>query len=169
MLTIVSDTHGTTGHRLEGRTLRAVREADLVIHAGDFTTEAVYDSFDAEAAELVAVAGNNDEPELVERLPSVATVDWEETRFLVVHGHEHTETALDMLARQEEADVVVVGHSHRPELSELSDRLLVNPGSHADPRRFRPGHAEVKATAGRLSIRLRQPDGEVVREVSRPP
>lgn len=169
MLTIVSDTHGTTGHRLEGRTLRAVREADLVIHAGDFTTADVYDAFEAEATELVAVTGNNDEPSVSGRLPSVATVDWEDTRFLVVHGHEHTETALSMLARQEEADVVVVGHSHRPELSELSGLLLVNPGSHADPRRFRPGHAEVEATAERLVVRLCEPNGGVVKEVSRKP
>lgn len=167
MLAIVSDTHGTTDHRLDERTLRAVREADVVIHAGDFTTEAVYDAFEAEATDLVAVTGNNDELAVAERLPSVATVDWEATRFLVVHGHEHSETGLSMLARQEEADVVVVGHSHRPELSELSGRLLVNPGSHADPRRFRPGHVEVEATAGRLSVRLCGPDEGVVREVSR--
>lgn len=167
MLTIVSDTHGSTGHRLEGRTLAAVREAELVVHAGDFTTESVYDAFDAEATELVAVAGNNEDPALVERLPTMATVEWEGTRFLVVHGHEQTETGLSMLARQEDADVVVVGHSHRPELSATGEFVLVNPGSHADPRRFRPGHVEVEATASGLVIRLCEPTGEVVEEVSR--
>ena len=110
MLAIVSDTHGTDGHRLEGRTLEAVREADTVVHAGDFTTEAVYDAFAAEANDLVAVHGNNDDPSLVERLPSVATFEREGWRFVVVHGHEHSETSLSMLARQENADVVVVGH-----------------------------------------------------------
>jgi len=77
VLAIVSDTHGTDGHRLEGRTLEAVREADTVVHAGDFTTEAVYDAFAAEANDLVAVHGNNDDPSLVERLPSVATFERE--------------------------------------------------------------------------------------------
>lgn len=168
MLTIVSDTHGSSDHRLEGRTREAVREADLVIHAGDFTTEEVYDAFEAAATELLAVTGNNDVPALVDRLPSVRTVDWEATRFLVVHGHEHTETALDLLARQEEADVVVVGHSHRPELTELSGRVLVNPGSHADPRRFRPGHVEVEATGGSVTLRLCEPTGDVLEEVRRP-
>jgi len=167
MLTIVSDTHGSTGHRLAGRTLEAVRGAELVVHAGDFTTESVYDAFEAEATELVAVAGNNEDPALVERLPTIATVEWEDTRFLVVHGHEQTETGLSMLARQEEADVVVVGHSHRPELSAMGEFVLVNPGSHADPRRFRPGHVEVEATARRLVIRLREPSGAVIEAVSR--
>ena len=169
MLTVVSDTHGTTDHRLDGRTLEAVREAELVVHAGDFTTAAVYDAFEHEANELVAVRGNNDDETLRERLPSERTFEWEGARFLVVHGHDHSETALSMLARQERADVVVVGHSHRPELSELSGRLLVNPGSHADPRRFQPAHVEVEATVGGLRVLLRRPDGEVTTEVSRAP
>jgi len=165
MLTIVSDTHGTDDHRLTGRTLDAVRDADLVIHAGDFTTEAVYDAIEAEAAELVAVRGNNEEPALRARLPSVATVEWHGFRFVVVHGHEHTPTSLGLLARQESADVVVVGHSHRPELLDSSEWLLVNPGSYADPRRFRPAHAEVVDTGGRVDVTLSQPDGTVITEV----
>jgi len=165
MLTIISDTHGIDDHRLTGRTLEAVREAAVVIHAGDFTTEAVYDAIEAEATELVAVQGNNEEPALRERLPRTATVEWHDTRFVVVHGHEHSATALSMLARQEAADVVVVGHSHRPELSDSSTWLLVNPGSYADPRRFRPAHAEVVDTGSAVRVTLCQPDGTVFSEV----
>lgn len=166
MLAIVSDTHGRTDHRLEGRTLEAVREAEVVVHAGDFTTEAVYDAFEDLAAELVAVAGNNDEPALAEALPDVATVEWADRRFLVVHGHEHTETNLSMLARERDADVVVVGHSHRPGIEAFGEKLLVNPGSYADPRRYRPAHAEVEPREGGVRVRLRRPDGRTVTEVS---
>ncbi|PSP94467.1 YfcE family phosphodiesterase [Halobacteriales archaeon QS_4_62_28] len=165
MLTIISDTHGTDGHRLTGRTLDAVRDADTVLHAGDFTTTAVYDAIDAEAAELVGVRGNNDEPALAERLPAVATVEWHGYRFVVVHGHERSPTALSILARQETADVVVVGHSHRPEISDSSELLLVNPGSYADPRQFRPAHAEVVDTGEGLRLTLYQPGGKLVTEV----
>lgn len=165
MIAIVSDTHGTTDHRLTGRTLEAVREATAVIHAGDFNTEAVYDAFEAVADRLVAVQGNNDDAALRRRLPAVATCDLADTRFVVAHGHEHTETSLAMLARQEDADVVVVGHSHRPELSELAGRLLVNPGSHADPRRYRPAHAEVELGEEGREVRLVTPDGAELSEV----
>jgi len=165
MLTIISDTHGTDDHRLTGRTLEAVREADLVLHAGDFTTEAVYDAIEAEANELVAVQGNNEVPALRDRLPAAATVEWRGYRFVVVHGHEHSPTALSMLARQETADVVVVGHSHRPELSDSSEWLLVNPGSYADPRRYRPAHAEMVDTGSGATVTLAQPDGTVISEV----
>lgn len=166
MLAIVSDTHGRTDHRLERRTLEAIREADVVVHAGDFTTEAVYDAFDELATDLVAVAGNNDEPGLAEILPDVATLEWADRRFLVVHGHEHTETSLGLLARERDADVVVVGHSHRPGIEAFGEKLLVNPGSYADPRRYRPAHVEVESEAGGVRVRLRRPNGRTVTEVS---
>ncbi|QIO21332.1 metallophosphoesterase [Haloarcula sp. JP-L23] len=167
MLTIVSDTHGTDGHRLEGRTLEAVRAADHVVHAGDFTTEAVLDAVETDASTLTAVYGNNDTMGVRDRLSDVATLSWAGLTVLVVHGHEHSETALGMLARQEDADVVVVGHSHRPEIGELGGRLLVNPGSYADPRRYRPAHAELVADDGRVRVRLRSPDGAVFSTAAR--
>jgi len=168
MLTVISDTHGTDSHRLIGRTLEAVRAADHVVHAGDFTTEAVYDAIDAEATALTAVTGNNERPALHERLPAEATVEWHGYRVLVVHGHRHTDTALGLLARQEDADIVVVGHSHRPEIAELDGCLLVNPGSYADPRRYRAAHAELDTDEGSLRVRLRSPEGETFETVTRP-
>ncbi|MFC6863323.1 metallophosphoesterase [Halomicroarcula sp. GCM10025817] len=166
MLTVVSDTHGTDGHQLEDRTLAAVRSAEAVVHAGDFTTEHVLDAVAAEAGSLTAVYGNNDTTGVCERLTDVATCSWAGRTVVVAHGHEHTETALGMLARQEDADVVVVGHSHRPTLSTLDGRLLVNPGSYADPRRYRPAHAELLAEDGLLRARLRAPDGTTYSEVT---
>jgi len=167
MLTVISDTHGTDDHRLTGHTLDAVRSADRVVHAGDFTTEAVLDAVDAEASALTAVAGNNETAAVRERLSAVETVEWEGFRILVVHGHNHSETALGLLANQEAADVVVVGHSHRPELSTIDGRLLVNPGSYADPRLYRPAHAELDVESGVLRVRLRSPDGETFETVTR--
>ena len=168
MLTVISDTHGTDSHRLTGHTLDAVRDADHVVHAGDFVTETVHDAIESEAGALTAVAGNNERPPLRERLPEAATLEWAGYRLLVVHGHRHSDTALGMLARQEGADVVVVGHSHRPELGDLDGRLLVNPGSYADPRRYRPAHAELAVETDALRARLRSPEGEVFETVTRP-
>ena len=175
MITVVSDTHGTDGHRLEGRTLEAVRESDLVIHAGDFMTEAVLDAFESEAgaqaaadSELVAVYGNNDGAGIRERLPGERVVEWGGCRFVVVHGHEHDDTALSFLGRQERADVVVVGHSHEPGWRSVGAVTVVNPGSHADPRWYRPGHVELEPAVEGLNGRLVAPDGEVFGEFAIP-
>lgn len=167
MITVVSDTHGTDGHRLEGRTLEAVRESDLVIHAGDFMTEAVLDAFESEAgaqaaadSELVAVYGNNDGAGIRERLPGERVVEWGGCRFVVVHGHEHDDTALSFLGRQERADVVVVGHSHEPGWRSVGAVTVVNPGSHADPRGARPAYATIGQAGGDVLGQLRTPAGE---------
>ncbi|WP_123535297.1 metallophosphoesterase [Halosimplex salinum] len=171
MITVVSDTHGTDGHRLEGRTLTAVREAELVIHAGDFTTEAVLDAFEAEAGaevagggEFVAVSGNNEDAGVRERLDETRVVERAGVRFVVVHGHEHDDTALSLLGRQERADVVVVGHSHEPGRREGGAVTILNPGSHADPRWYRPAHAELEPSEAGLTGRLVSPDGEAFSE-----
>lgn len=166
MLTVIGDTHGRDDHRLTDRTLDAVREASLVLHVGDFTTTAVYDAIAAEATDLVAVHGNNDEPALVERLPAVATFEWEGNRVLATHGHEQTDTGIGMLARQEEADLVVVGHSHRPGIERLDGVTLLNPGSYAQPRGYEPAHAEIRANREGYRIRLCQSDGTELMEVN---
>ena len=177
VIVVVSDTHGTDGHRLEGRTLRAVRTAKLVVHAGDFTTDAVLDAFRAEAVggrdggedgsragEFVAVAGNNDDAAVRRRLAATEVIERAGVRFVVVHGHDHSRTGLGYLRREADADVVVVGHSHRPGWEPAGEGAVLNPGSHADPRRYRPAHAELEPTAEGLNGRLVTPGGEVISE-----
>jgi putative phosphoesterase len=172
MLTILGDTHGDADARLDGRTLTAVQSADHVIHTGDFTTERVYEAIadragaDHGGAPLSAVHGNRDRKGLQEGLPGTLTVEYEGYRFVVVHGHEHDRTALGLLARQEDADVVVVGHSHRPGVEETPHCLVVNPGSHADPRGATPAHAEVEQGERGMAIELWTPDGTLVTERS---
>jgi putative phosphoesterase len=164
MLAVVSDTHGRDGHRLDGRTREAVREADAVVHAGDFMTESVLDAFQAEADRFYGVVGNNDRPAVKDRLPARRVVDHEGLRLVVVHGHEHTDTALSLLGRQEAADLVVFGHSHRPGVHEGDGVTLLNPGSHAQPRRYRPAHAELETDGDAVEGRLVDPDGTVFEE-----
>lgn len=164
MLVALADTHSRDDARLEGRTAAAVDDAELVVHAGDFTTEAVLADLESRC-DLRGVQGNNDDPAVREALPAERTVEWRDLRIAVVHGHEHSETGLSLLARQRSADLLVHGHSHEPAFVDAAVPLL-NPGSHADPRWHRPAHAELRwdAEAGLARGRLVQPDGEVLRE-----
>jgi len=165
VLVIVSDTHGTDDHRLTGQTKEAVETAEVVLHAGDFTTEAVLDAFQAvTAGEFVGVYGNNDEQGVVDRLDAVRVIEWAEKRIVLVHGHGHDETALDLLGRQEGADLVVVGHTHQPEIDRTGAVPTVYSGSHADPRRYRPAHVELVSASDGVAGRLVRPDGEAFGE-----
>lgn len=144
MLVVVSDTHGTEDHRLTGRTRVAVAEADLVIHAGDFVTEAVYESFLGVNDSFRAVFGNSDDTPLHDRLPEVRTVEYAGLRFAVAHTRRGGRMELTLLGRERDADVVVFGHSHRPEFDDDGPVSLLNPGSHAEPRGHRAAHAELE-------------------------
>jgi putative phosphoesterase len=160
VITVVSDTHGRTGHRLAGRTLEAVHVADLVCHAGDFLTETVLDAFEAESARFAGVIGNNDDAAVRERLPARRVVAHAGVELAMVHGHRHGATALELLGRETGVDLVVVGHSHRPGVRREGEVTVLNPGSHADPRQYRPAHAELDPGARRG--RIVEPDGTLV-------
>ncbi len=134
----LSDTHVPRRAKdLPGEVWRAVDEADLVLHAGDWVDVALLDALESRAKRLVGVAGNNDQGLLRERLPEVAEVEVEGVRFGVVH---ETGPATGREVRCEAAypdlDVLVFGHSHIPwdTTSPLGLRLL-NPGSPTDRRR----------------------------------
>lgn len=163
MLVVVADTHSREGSRLRGRTLAAVREADLTIHAGDFYRESALDAFESTARRLRAVFGNNADAAVRDRLPAVRTVDHGGVRFAVTHRHRSGDTGLVMLARDRDADCVVCGHSHRPRFDDSGAVPILNPGSHAQPRGNRPAHAELEPAGDGVGLdgRLVTPDGEV--------
>ena len=136
-LLILSDTHvPVRAKRLPDSVWRAVDDADLVIHAGDWVAASLLDELEARA-KVLGVWGNNDGADLRERLPEVALRTIEGMRFTVVHETgQRTGREARMDARYPETDVVVFGHSHIPwdTLTPAGTRLL-NPGSPTDRRR----------------------------------
>lgn len=168
MLVVLSDTHRESGHGLSGPALDAVRSADRVVHSGDFTTEAVVDAFADEAARLEAVHGNVDEPAVRDRLPETRVFEYEGVRVAVAHRRDGGATGLALFGRAQGADLVISGHTHRPAVVEADDVVLLNPGSHADPRGHRAAFAELEPAEEGLAGRLREVDGTVIEPVSVP-
>ncbi|MCO8242861.1 MULTISPECIES: metallophosphoesterase [unclassified Haladaptatus] len=164
MIAIVSDTHSRTGHELAGRTLEAVRRADLVVHAGDFTTTAVLDAFEAESSRLVAVRGNNATAGVADRLPAVRTFEENGVRFALTHRRRGGSTGLSLFGQERDADVVVSGHTHRHLVEQAGEMLLLNPGSYAQPRGNRPTHIELEPEGKGFAGRVYEMSGELVTE-----
>ncbi|WP_132059174.1 metallophosphoesterase [Halorussus amylolyticus] len=164
MITILSDTHSRSGHELRGRAAEAVEEADLVVHAGDFLNETALDAFESVSDRLHGVYGNNATPGVRDRLPPERTFDAEGFRFVLTHGDDRSATGLSLLGRQQAADVVVFGHSHRHAVSDAGEVLLLNPGSHAQPRGGLPTHIELHPREGGLDGEIRHRDGSVLEE-----
>ena len=137
-LLLISDTHLPVRARdLPAAVWTAVDQADVVVHAGDWVDVATLDALSARAGRVVAVAGNNDGPELHARLPEIARVRIEGVRLSVIHDSGPTSgRAQRMTAAFPDTDVLVFGHSHIPwDTTAPGGLRLLNPGSPTDRRR----------------------------------
>src|SRR5690554_2786178 len=153
-LLLIADTHlPKRARRLPERVWRAVDEADVVIHAGDWVELPLLDELERRASRLIGVWGNNDGPELRSRLPEVAHEVIDGSRFAVVH---ETGAATGREGRMDMAfpdtEVLVFGHSHIPWDTVTPKGLrLLNPGSPTDRRR-QPACTYLTAVADAGSI-----------------
>jgi uncharacterized protein len=135
---LLADTHVPKRARdLPAEVWRAVDEADVVVHAGDWVEPGLLDRLEERADRLVGVFGNNDGAELRRRLPEVARETLGGVRFAVVHetgDRTGRERRCDRAYR--DVDVLVFGHSHIPWDTVTPGGLrLLNPGSPTDRRR----------------------------------
>jgi putative phosphoesterase len=151
---MVSDTHVPQRARaLPDELWRAIDQADVVIHAGDWNGLPLLDEFEARATRLIAVRGNNDGAAFDDRLPLVARAEVDGVRFAVVHetgGADRREWRMQEAFA--DVDVLVFGHSHIPwdAVGPRGLRLL-NPGSPTDKRRQPTGtYLTAVADAGLL-------------------
>ncbi|MFF3932602.1 metallophosphoesterase family protein [Streptomyces hirsutus] len=137
-LLLLSDTHvPVRAKRLPAELLNEIERADVVMHAGDWVDIPTLDLLEARARRLIGVFGNNDGPELRERLPEVARAELGGLRFGVVHETGPARGREDRCARRfPDLDVLVFGHSHIPwDTSAPGGLRLLNPGSPTDRRR----------------------------------
>lgn len=129
---IVSDTHGRDGNLEE--VLRQVSPVDALIHCGDGEGHEEYIAAIARCP-LYMIKGNNDffsdlSPEMEFEIGGY--------KVFLTHGHYYgvsmgTERIMEEgYARK--ADIVMFGHTHRPELVERGDITVLNPGSLSFPR-----------------------------------
>ncbi len=137
-LLLIADTHvPKRAKRLPDDVLRAVDDADVVVHAGDWIDVATLDLLESRSRVLVGVYGNNDGPALRERLPEIARFTVEEIEVAVIHETGPKQRREErMHAAFPGTDLLVFGHSHIPwDTVAPSGMRLLNPGSPTDRRR----------------------------------
>lgn len=127
LIGVISDTHGL----IRPESLRALRGAELIIHAGDIGKPDVIEALKS-IAPVVAIRGNNDREKWARKFPETAVVEVGKVRIYVIHNIK--EIKIDPSAAG--FQVVISGHSHRPSVLRRGGVLFLNPGS-AGPRRFK--------------------------------
>jgi putative phosphoesterase len=141
LIAVLSDTHLPRGTRaIPARCIELMREADLVLHAGDFVAEEVLEELEELGTPVVGVSGNMDSMALRGRLPKQTEVDAGGARIAMIHDAGPARGRLErMRSRFPGADAVVFGHSHLPLHERDGAFQIFNPGSPTE-RRKAPRH-----------------------------
>jgi hypothetical protein len=147
------------------------RAVDQILHAGDVSVPSVLREL-ATVAPVRAVRGNRDWVRLRHLSPDLSlTVEgvqitlahghgsfwryWLEKVHLILRGYRLSFYATYLLKRFPEADVIIFGHSHIPEIEWFGNRLLLNPGSSCCPHEdFGPTVAVLDVDAGRAEAEI---------------
>jgi putative phosphoesterase len=160
LIAVISDTHLPRGaRRVPEACVERIAAADLLLHAGDFSTLEVLRELEAIGPPLAGVHGNVDSAELQRLLPAERVVEAGGARIAMVHDAGPRAGRLERMRRRfgERADVVVFGHSHLPLHEQAPDGFQIfNPGSPTERRRA-PAH-----TMGVIEVRNGLPTCELV-------
>jgi putative phosphoesterase len=132
---IISDSHDNLPAVEAAAILLRERRVELVLHAGDIVAPFVAPVLARCGARVLAVYGNNDGEraglrkrfkDIGELKGDVAELEAGGKLIAVYHG---TETALaEALVAGGKYDLVVLGHTHKPEILKRGRTLVVNPG-----------------------------------------
>jgi putative phosphoesterase len=129
---IVSDTHRKILYLEE--VLGQVGAIDALIHLGDVEGQEEYIRTKLDCPAYI-VCGNND---FFSNLPRELELELGGHRILLTHGHYYRVSMTTALLKDEaiarNCDIVMYGHTHKPEVRRESGVTLVNPGSLAYPR-----------------------------------
>ena len=133
----VSDSHGNL-YMLD-KAISSMGNVDMIIHIGDHYKDIIKVN-EKYKKPIEYVVGNND---------FKGQADYEKTiviqgkRIFLTHGHRYNIyygiNRLYYKGLEENADVVVFGHTHVQHIERAGDMLLLNPGSTSLPRDNKPG------------------------------
>jgi putative phosphoesterase len=159
---VLADTHWKGSDAVPEPVLDLLKDADLIIHAGDLKCEKVLDSLADGSRPVLAVRGNNFELDLAP-LPDVRVESLNGYRVGIAHDIGSVNEFAVYAKRPEdifgeEVDCVIFGQTHHPFFDVLHGVPFINPGSATDQDHSgAPGTLAFLDINGRLeSVSFRQ-------------
>lgn len=127
---VLSDTHTHSLEDIPRKVIDSLSSADMIIHAGDFTTVEVLNGL-KRLGKVKAVQGNMDSAELKSILPAKEVLEIGDKRIGITHGSGGPwgiEQRVRGIFDQDRVDVIVYGHSHKSQNKVIDGILFFNPG-----------------------------------------
>jgi len=164
---VISDTHLPTRAQILPKEIKEVFSGvDLIIHAGDWVSLDVKEELE-KIAQVFGVQGNTDFPEIRERLPKAVELKIYDWKIGIIHSPnswlgafvDFTKRGGQELAKKEEFDILIFGHTHQSYLKEFTPKegkklLLINPGSPTDPLFTKPSLIILRLTKNSYEAKI---------------
>ena len=130
---ILSDTHIRHFNQLPKEILEAIKQAEAVIHLGDYDTIEFVEELKS-ATNFYGVTGNHDNGKIKAVLPETDIVEISGKKIGLVHGHGCVlplglQYGLVQRFAGEKLDAILFGHTHISVCKEIDGTLFFNPGS----------------------------------------
>lgn len=148
LIGVISDTHGL----LRPEALAALRGSEHIIHAGDVGEPEILEKL-ATVAPVTAIRGNVDKGAWARKLAETEVVELAGIFLYVLHDLAQ----IDLKPEAPGFRVVISGHSHVPKQETRDGVLYFNPGS-AGPKRFK-----LPVSVGRLLLSDGKVESEIVK------
>lgn len=135
-IVVLADTHLNKETDELKALLDKLGEVDLIIHAGDYMSDAVVDILRKKHS-FCGVWGNNDTDKIQNTLNEKELLTLGSYRLGIFHGHGKGQSTLAQAYAAFEHDnvnIIVFGHSHQPSISTKNKVLMLNPGSPTSKR-----------------------------------
>jgi len=132
---LISDTHiPSRAKAIPNKVFEIFNGVSLILHAGDLTQLSVIDELQ-QLAPVVAVSGNMDQSEVREILPKMNSAKVYNRKIGVTHdpGIFSGTRRMKTIVKQNNFNVLVFGHTHRPSIRQAEEALFINPGSPTNP------------------------------------
>ena len=135
-IVVISDTHiHDQEASLPASLVEELRNADMVIHAGDFVSMGIFEKLKSLCTDFRAVCGNMDPQGICEALPRKIILKAGKFKIGIMHGYGAPNNLIEVLSgefRAEKPDIVIFGHSHSACNEKIGGILFFNPGSLMD-------------------------------------
>lgn len=141
-LLIISDTHTDSITKLPTVIRDEAKKADAIIHAGDVVGFKVIHDLKHINPNVYAVKGNMDPALGEDYLPIKHVIELEGVRIGISHGDgspHGIENRLLYMFEDDNVDIIIFGHTHRPFWGVIGDVHFLNPGSPTN-KRSEPHH-----------------------------
>jgi hypothetical protein len=154
MIGVISDTHiPTRAREIPSEVFQIFQGAKYIVHAGDFVAPEAIGELE-KIAPVVGVKGNMDYPAI--DFPEVSSLEVMGWRIGIIHDSfsPFRMSKMKRVAGENNFDVLIFGHTHRPFIKKEGGILFLNPGSPTNPLLTKPSVAILKVSKNKIEAEI---------------